>query len=245
MIIEPVRVEQEKPKRLTQRGHRIAIGLLGLSLPLLVYLFAGWRLTDGLTPWHPLQSVSAYYYTGGVAIFIGVLFAMALFLITYPGYEGFVWDRVVGVVGGSAGLGVALFPTGVPDGVPALSWWRKSTGVIHYSCALVMFASFVVFSVWLFRRSNIPDKNARPPEKRRRDAVCLVCGISIVAFLIWAALSARAGQSILLPESLAIIAFAVSWLAKGEFHHVVGDAMRSVGLSPSSERASTSAGETT
>jgi hypothetical protein len=44
-----------------------------------------------------------------------VLFALSLFLFTYPGYQ---WvDRFVGCVGGVAALFVALFPTTAPKGL--------------------------------------------------------------------------------------------------------------------------------
>jgi hypothetical protein len=223
-----VRISAEKPKRLSQNAHRIAIGALGIALPPLVYVIAGIRETVGLSRWQPLDSVSAYYHTGAIGVFVGVLFAMALFLITYPGYEGFVWDRVVGKVGGAAGLGVALFPAGAPLGVQAPSWWRERTGIIHYSCALVLFATFVLFSVWLFRRSNIPERRLRPLAKRRRDDICLACGLGIVGCSIWAGVAALGSQSMLVPESLAIVAFSVSWLVKGEARRTAVDAVRAL-----------------
>ena len=81
---------------LSQQAHRRLIGILGLLLPLLLYVFAGLRHTVGLPAWTPLNSISAYYYTGAVAIFVGVLFALALFLLTYPGYKGVIADRQIG-----------------------------------------------------------------------------------------------------------------------------------------------------
>src|SRR5213592_4599764 len=102
---------------LSQQAHRRLIGILGLLLPLLLFIFAGLRHTVGLPAWTPLNSISAYYYTGAVAIFVGVLFALALFLLTYPGYKGVIADRLLGLVGGTAAILVALFPTSAPDGL--------------------------------------------------------------------------------------------------------------------------------
>jgi len=57
---------------------------------------AGIRPVNNLPQWDLLNSISAYYYTGAVAVFVGVLFALSLFLFTYPGYERVFADRVVG-----------------------------------------------------------------------------------------------------------------------------------------------------
>ncbi len=58
---------------LSARAHRLLIGFLGLLLPVLLYVLAGLRSTTGLTSWRLLDSVSAYYYTGAIGVFIGVL----------------------------------------------------------------------------------------------------------------------------------------------------------------------------
>lgn len=70
------------PDDLSQRAHRRVIGYLGLCLPLFLHLLAGVRQTNGLARWVLLNSVSEYYYTGAVAIFVGVLFALSLAEIT-------------------------------------------------------------------------------------------------------------------------------------------------------------------
>ena len=58
----------------------------------------------------------------------------------------------------------------------------------------------------------------RPLEKRRRDDICLACGIVMIVSVLWAASSVVTHAAIFWPESIAIIAFAVSWLTKGEIH---------------------------
>ena len=206
---------------LSQQAHRRLIGILGLLLPLLLYVFAGLRHTVGLPAWTPLNSISAYYYTGAVAIFVGVLFALALFLLTYPGYKGVIADRLLGLVGGTAGILVALFPTSAPDGLSAPTWWSPYMRTVHYLSAVVLFVVFILFAIWLFRKSNIPRRGDRPLEKRRRDDICLASGIIMIASVLWAASSMFTHAPIFIPESIAIIAFAVSWLTKGEVHKPV------------------------
>jgi len=215
------------PQELSQLAHRQLIGYLGLILPALVYVVAGLRPTDGLTDWILLPSVSAYYYTGAIAVFVGVLFALSLFLLTYPGYEGVAADRVVGRVGGAGALGVALFPTAAPAGVSEPSWWSPALRVVHYASVVVLFSAFILFSIWLFRRSSVPKDN-RPREKRLRDAVCLLCGIVMIVCMLWAVVSGFSNASIFLPEAIAIVAFAVSWLVKGEAYQPVLSALRSL-----------------
>jgi heme/copper-type cytochrome/quinol oxidase subunit 2 len=204
------------PKDLSQRAHRRLIGFLGILLPVLLYGVAELRPTEGLASWSLLPSVSAYYYTGAVGIFVGVLFALSLFLLTYRGYEGEVADRVVGGLGGCAALGVALFPTAAPAGVSAPSWWATPLRTVHYVSAVVLFLSFIVFAMWLFRKSSSPRNEDRGREKRWRNTVYLLCGISMILSVLWAASSLITDAPIFWPETIAIIAFAVSWLVKGE-----------------------------
>ncbi len=206
---------------LSQQAHRRLIGILGLLLPLLLFIFAGLRHTVGLPAWTPLNSISAYYYTGAVAIFVGVLFALALFLLTYPGYKGVIADRLLGLVGGTAAILVTLFPTSAPDGLSAPTWWSPYMRTVHYLSAVVLFVVFILFAIWLFRKSNIPRRGDRPLEKRRRDDICLASGIIMIASVLWAASSMFTHAPIFIPESIAIIAFAVSWLTKGEVHKPV------------------------
>lgn len=206
------------PVDLSQRLHRLLIGCLGLVLPLLLYLVAGLRPTTGLAPWELLPSVSAYYYTGASGFFVGMLFALALFLFAYPGYKGVLADQLVACLGGVGALGVCLFPTAAPEGVSEPSWWTPELRTIHYVSAVLLFSAFILFSVWLFRKSNIPNPEGRPLEKRARDAVCLACGIVMTGAVLWTGTSYFTHASIFWPEAIAMVAFAVSWLAKGEAH---------------------------
>jgi len=215
-----------RARDLSQRAHRRLIGMLGLLLPGLLYLLAGLRPTEGVPPWRFLPSVSAYYYTGAVGVFVGVLFALSLFLFTYRGYEGDKADRVLGRLGGAATLGVALFPTAAPCGVSEPAWWSPTIGVVHYVSAIVLFVAFILFSIWLFRKSHIANRRDRPPDKRRRDSICLLCGIGMIICVLWAASSVVTQASIFWPESLAIMTFAISWLVKGEAYQPVVEVIR-------------------
>lgn len=209
-------------------AHRQLIGYVGLVLPILLYVLAGLRPVDGLERWRVLDSVSAYYYSGAVAAFVGMLVVLALFLFTYRGYRNeYHWaDRAAALTGGFAALGVAFFPSPAPAEVFAPSWWTPATGVLHYASAVVLFGVFAVFSLWLFRLTSGEEKPAA--DKRWRNDVYLVCGIVIVGSVIWAGIAGLNGKPIFLPESVALIAFAISWLVKGYAHRTITNAVLSI-----------------
>ncbi|MDX1439414.1 MAG: DUF6185 family protein [Rubricoccaceae bacterium] len=216
----------ERPDDLSSHSHRQVIGYIGLLLPALLIIMV--LLRDGMELWKNLESISAYYYTGAVAAFVGMLIALALFLFTYRGYENkYHWsDRAAGITAAVAALGVALFPTAAPQGVPQLTWWSSETGVLHYGCAIMLFAMFAVYALWLFRLTS--DGNRISPGKRLRNRVYVACGLVIVVSMVWALLAGLDDKSIFLPESIALIAFAISWLVKGRALRSIRSTARSL-----------------
>jgi hypothetical protein len=201
MVSTSVAQAASRPDDLSDNAHRQLIGYIGLVLPFLLILIAVIR--DGIERWRSLESISAYYYTGGVAAFVGMLVALALFLFTYRGYANdYNWaDRWAAKTAACASLVVAFFPTKAPVGVPALLWWTPTAGVLHHVAAIVLFAMFGIFALWLFRLTA--------------DGEHLSCGIVIVVCIAWAGFNGLNGRPIFWPESIALIAFSLSWLVKG------------------------------
>lgn len=211
ITLTPMRVPALRPDDLSGDAHRRLIGWIGLLLPGLLVVLA--RERDGVERWRSLDSISAYYYTGAVAAFVGMLVALALFLFTYRGFDNAnnKFDRGAAVVAGTAALAVAFFPTAAPADLAALSWWRPWTGELHLMAAAVLFLAFAFFALWLFPLS---------PSGRReitgwRNKVYFLCGLTIVACILWALADGLAARPIFTPESIALIAFSVSWLVKG------------------------------
>jgi hypothetical protein len=206
-----------EPDDLSSNAHRQLIGYMGLILPALLWLIAGWRPTEGLQPWKPLPSISAYYYTGAVAAFAGILVALALFLFSYRGYDNAYRrsDRIAAIIAGVAAVLVAFFPTGAPSDLEALSWWTPLIGRIHYCSAVVLFGAFIFFSLFLFRKSKVKRGEPLPRDKRVRNAIHIFCGAAMLACMLWAGIATVIGAPIFWPEALALEFFAVSWLAKG------------------------------
>jgi len=204
---------------LSDNAHRQLIGYIGLILPIdLIFLAV---IRDGLVRWRSLDSISAYYYTGAVAAFVGMLVALALFLLTYRGYKNrFYWaDRAASIIAAVAALGIAFFPTAAPAGVPMLSWCSPITGIFHYVFAVTLFTMFAVFALLLFRITASGEPV--PPDKQWRNRVYLTCGIVIVASIVWAGVAGLSGRSIFWAESCALVGFSVSWLVKGYAHTTI------------------------
>ena len=205
------RPDPARPDDLSGDAHRRLIGWIGLLLPALLVVIAIER--DGLARWRSLESISAYYYTGAVAAFVGMLVALGLFLFTYRGFDNDYHkaDRAVAIVAALAALAVAFFPTAAPTGVAPLGWWTRTTGVIHHVAAVVLFAMFAVFALWLFRMR----KDGKTEIIGWRNKVFLACGLAIVACILWGGYNGYTAREIFLPESIALVAFAFSWLVKG------------------------------
>jgi hypothetical protein len=196
--------------------HRQLIGGVGLLMPVLLWLIAGGRPT-GDRPWELLGSVSAYYYSGAVSVFAGMLISLALFLFSYSGYSNRYnrLDRVLAGIAAMAAILVSLFPTAAPNELLALPWWTPLIGVIHFIFATVLFTCFIVFSVFLFPQSNVTKVRDLPRDKKVRNVIYYICGAAMTGCMLWAFYAQNTGASIFWPEVLALEFFGVSWLLKG------------------------------
>ncbi len=213
--------QEKKARDFSHRTHRRLIGWLGFALPVLVVAMSKLWPVESPPGWSMLESLSAFYYTSATAIFVGTLFALAMFLFAYGGYEGDVADRVVGKVAGVSALGVAFFPTVAPNGFSAMSWWVPWMRTAHYISAVSLFLMFIVFSLWLFRRTSVPRGQPLPVDKRWRNRIYLWCGLVMIASVLWAASALLTHRDIFWPEAIALWAFAISWLVKGRTHGAV------------------------
>lgn len=188
---------------------RRAIGVLGLALPFVVIV--GKELLQG----GGLQgSLSGYYYTDLRNVFVGTMCAIGVFLVSYRGYGRI--DDIAGNVAAVAAIGVALFPTSPASPTGA----ERAIGVAHLVFAAIFFLTLAFFCFFLFTRSDDPSPTSR---KAARNVVYRVCGgvmLAALALIVVDGLFFDAATASLHPtvwlESLAVIAFGVSWLVKGE-----------------------------
>jgi len=205
---------------------RKLIGVLGMALPLLLFLFL--YIDSGVTG--PLESISHYYYTRVSSIFVGILAVLGVFLIIYKGKEPV--DFFVSVAAGVFALCVVCFPTSNLVDETGKPWPYSVTTLnvssfregFHYASAGIFLASLAYMSLFLFTKSD-KSPSKRGSKKKIRNRIYRVCGIlMIIAMLVIAA-----GAAGLIPETffrshcltywmetLAVESFGFSWLIKGE-----------------------------
>ena len=193
---------------------RRAVGYLGVFFPLVLLVGAYWFFNTGMQP-----SISSYYHTGMRDVFVGILFAIGIFLFSYKGYES--KDDLVGNLACAFAIGVALFPT-TPAVDPSAT--QKIIGALHLTFAALFFLTLAYFSLFLFTKTA----SSKPPSPRKmhRNKIYRICGYTIVAsifcvFLLTVLPQAaqqklREYNPVFLLESLAVVAFGFSWLIKGE-----------------------------
>src|SRR4051794_21027222 len=96
---------------------RTFVGILGIALPLVVPLVD--KLAFSGDP-APRGSISAYYYSGARELFVAILAATGVFMISYKVAERDL-DNLLSVTSGIAAVFIALFPTGRPASKPPLT----------------------------------------------------------------------------------------------------------------------------
>lgn len=197
---------------LSYLGLRKAIGIIGTALPFVLAFGNMYLEGAGIE-----SSISNYYYTGMRDVFVGSLCAIAVFLMSYRGYER--KDDVAGDLACVFAIGVALFPT-KPDVVVASR--EEIIGTLHLIFAFCFFLTLAFFSLVLFRKTD--PARAPTPRKLQRNAVYTFCGYAIlVCIALIVVVSFVSSDSpvkrldlVFWLESAAVVAFGVSWLTKGE-----------------------------
>lgn len=191
---------------------RRSIGVLGISLPFVVAIGKIVLQSPGI-----LNSISAYYYSIMGDVFVGTLCATGVFLWSYQGYDR--RDAIAATFTALAAIGVALFPT-----TPAINPTVNQTwiGMLHFMFAAAFFLALAYFALVLFRKTN-PNVPATRM-KLMRNKVYTICGYTILAAIaLIVALRYPPDDSAILTmspvfwlESIACVAFGISWLVKGE-----------------------------
>jgi hypothetical protein len=217
------RITPTNPAVLSYHTLRKAVGVLALTLPFV--LAGGSSLLALIGPGHALaqplleRSISDYFYTPMGSYLIGSLGAIAAFLICSRGYD--LTDEIAGYLAGAFALGVILFPAVNPRS-PIHTRLQLEIQCAHNIFAALMFLTLAYFCLFLFRKSA-PDK-PHTRRKHHRNGVYSVCGIVIiVCSIIMVSINFNGVARILQPfdplfvaESLALIAFGIAWLTKGQ-----------------------------
>lgn len=190
---------------------RKTLGILGLLLPII--LVVGYFILDGEIK--ILNSISSYYHSHIGNALVGTLCAFAFFLFAYRGYDK--RDNIAGHLGSIFALGVAFLPNS-PNNPGTL------LNILHLTFAILFFLVLIYFSLILFTQSDKPKPYLKPKENRNK--VYYFCGytmlgsvITIAVYMLWIDgnfLRIDNLKPVFWLESLALFAFGISWLTKGQ-----------------------------
>ncbi len=196
--------ERDVRAQAAYRRMRFAVGVLGISLPIVL-------MTIGILQEKPgeiLASISAYAHYPVGKWFTGVMFIFSVFMGAYAAYDK-LDDRLSSVAAVFAFL-VALFPT-TPELNPTPA--EEFEGVVHNLAAGLLFLVFAIFSLCLFTRGT------------RNVALHARCGyVQLLCLVLLGGCAVLKGNDVtwvdenhlvLILEAIALGAFGISWLVKG------------------------------
>lgn len=199
---------------------RKTIGVIGILMPIIVrvgaYYFEGIPSND---------SISAYYYTGTRDVFVGILFAIGVFLFCYRGPA--TQDNVLTNIAGLAAIGIGLFPTEVRYH-PVILAKFPSINDPKFPCyephgllgihIYVVATFFIILSYLVIFRFTKPTQLPITKQKKSRNKIYILSGIVMLLSLgaIVAIKAISEDTSIFWPETFAIVAFGIAWLTKGQ-----------------------------
>ena len=206
---------------------RRAVGGLGLLLPIILgpfaYLFFGIEIQENM---------SSYYHTPMRDVFVGVMFAIGLFLFCYVGSTQF--ENWTGNLGCLAAIGVALFP------IEANSdplYQSTIAGYLHTVFGGLFFLTLSLFSIYHFPHNEPEDDSGKWDFSRKTvfrisGATLLLSVFSMGVFLFVLDRETREELSgwnlIFWGEWIAVWAFAIAWLVKGRALLIVAEGLKAV-----------------
>jgi hypothetical protein len=212
----------------SQNTLRKLIGILGMGLPLLLFLVL---LIDAHYA-TPLYSISHYYFTRACGVFLIIVSLLGIFLLIYKGKDPV--DFYISTAAGLFALCLLIFPTynisnncNDKDYLYSLTILHNSDfrPGLHLVSAAIFLSCLAFMSLFLFTRSDKSPKDRGRP-KRIRNRIYRTCGvIMIIALLVIVANFAfhvfpgnffSDHHLMFWMETLAVESFGVSWLVKAE-----------------------------
>lgn len=199
---------------------RQALGILGLAFPFLL-LIGGVMKDARIEP-----SISDYYHTTLRDIFVGALFAIGIFLVSYKGHargsDDRISDNLAATLAGIGAFGLAMFPNRLVDGSLNIFqfYMGKGANVVHFTSAVLFLGAMAFFALGPFARTRDP----------RRRIIYRWCGWSIIVFGVLATLASilriagpdgwrtwiEVSGLIFWFEAFGIWSFGLSWMVKGK-----------------------------
>jgi len=190
---------------------RIGMGIIGIVLPILLWLIALLIEKQGLLP-----SMSAYYHTISRDVFVGSLFAIGAASYLYKGYS--TAENIAMNLAGLCALGVAIFPTNCPK-VDGIVCTAKSYSDIHMVFAVLFFLLIAIVCIFLSRNTLIYVSDAA--KRKRYNLTYRIIGILMIFLPILVLIQSYefmkivpGNKAIFWMEALAIWSFSAFWLLK-------------------------------
>lgn len=205
---------------------RRGIGVLAILFPFIMYIGNG--LLHNC--WKVFPSISAYYHSYLITVFVSILAMIAIFLFTYRGPNG--EDRHLATVASFLCLGVAIFPTQV-SGVDCPHFDTYSLETVHLICAVSLFLILAYFCLFIFIKTK-PGKNPTAKMKQlkeNRNTIYKTCGfVMVITMILMSGLYLVDSNGtikatfayVFWGETVCIIAFGISWITKGNWF-IFGD----------------------
>jgi len=180
------------------------------------------------------SSISHYYYTTVGELFTGVLCAVAIFLFCYKGYKNEKWekgptDNLMANLAGFFALGVVAFPTSsegcILDNV-RIFLSSEIIGCVHLIFAALFFITLALMSIINFRRTGVKETYGKG-EYQKLYVWCggiMIACIVLIAVYNWCLEDRfpilKGLYPVLVLETIALMAFGISWLTKGKVDYV-------------------------
>ena len=196
---------------------RKALGYIAIAMPFVLGVGA-WYFER--IPW--AGSISAYYYTSMRDVFVGTMFTVGVFLFCYRGYDRAdnIWTNVAGL----AAACIGLLPMDPEYSDVLVARHRDLAGtncyVPHGPLGFHIYVVALFFGIISYRVMFRFTKTGQPriaAAKRDRNRIYVACGVTMLVCFGWIALVKwrSPSASIFIPETGAVLAFAVAWLTKG------------------------------
>ncbi|MCL9781899.1 DUF998 domain-containing protein [Vibrio sp. S4M6] len=184
-----------------QHTLKLIVGIIAVSLPAIVSYFSG-------NP--PIASISEAYQRGGISrdIFVGCLFAISAFLLSYNGYSHV--ESVLSKLAGISALGIAIFPCDCNVGGETLPY-------VHYVSATIMFVILAYFCISFYKRAS----SKHTYQAKVRAFIYAACSLGIIASLIALAINGlidkpshpeKFSRFVFCWETIGLMSFGIAWL---------------------------------
>jgi hypothetical protein len=210
---------------------RTIIGFIGITLP--IVLIVGDHLLGPSVPF-VRSALSDYYFSGTRDVFIGAMFSIGVFLVTYKIFER-TFSNALTIISGLAAFAVALFPTTRPGGVNVsltplqVRLGEATVGRVHLISAGVFIVSLAIMSFFFGlqegrRPQQRPTGRAMLSPRFWRWFHWIIALVILLAAALagWATDHQIGGHARLIGEIVAVAAFGISWFAKGLELDVLG-----------------------